>query len=733
MIEHAPAMDTKAATQGARVLIVDNNPAHIDEITAQLAASDHTVIVAQHTQDGLQQAQLNNPDIILLNSNMPDCDAYEFYNLIEKQQHLNSIPLLLIGDSQPENANNADSPSPVMGYIRKPFCKANVLGPINKLLHIRSLQIQLSIQLQESDNEKASLTQHPFRDDKCLNLSSNELYRLLIQQSPDAILVEHQGKIVFANEAAIRLYQAKHDSDLLGLPLISLTASESHMSATIAFRELEHLNQVHTQEEKALLLDKQTRDVYVTRQHLHLAGQDVIQMVVRDISERKQLESYLHYQATHDPVTGLPNRSLFSDRLQQAIKFAARHEHELLVSFIDLDRFKRINDSMGHDTGDQLLLNVAEKITSCLRKSDTVARMGGDEFVLLLPCAGGRDNAVKIMERVLSDVAKPITLNNHNFTVTCSIGYARYPSDASTAEELLKQADIAMYHAKQTGRNTIKQYCSTLLSAARAHEQIEQALSDAIDNHELSLHYQIQAELTHGAITGIEALLRWDHPTLGWIPAAQFIPIAEHTGLIEPITQWIIETVCRQSKKWQQQSCITVPIAVNISATSLRNPHQLEHQISQCLAHFELDPGLLELELTESASMDNPPLIIALMQRLKKLGVRLAIDDFGTGYSNLHYLKQFPINKLKLDGSFVREITTEPRSLAIVESIITMAHRLGLTVVAECVESIEQLEVLRQHGCDEIQGYYFSKPLPADECAKLLDGRPVTLPYPPFR
>ncbi|MBI3146407.1 MAG: EAL domain-containing protein [Pseudogulbenkiania sp.] len=449
--------------------------------------------------------------------------------------------------------------------------------------------------------------------------------------------------------------------------------------------------------------------------------------ILQDISERKRLEAQLHHQATHDTLTGLPNRNVLLDRLTQVIAYAKRHGGQCAVCFIDLDHFKWINDSFGHDVGDELLKIVAHRMSACLRESDTIARIGGDEFILLLKNPGTEDEVRHLIDRVLACLSEPLFLAGRYLTITCSMGYSIYPVDGKSATELLRFADMAMYHAKERGRNNVQSYREELSQRVNEKVKLEAELRHAIERDQLVLHYQPQVDLLTGNIAGFEALLRWQHPELGLISPSRFIPLAEETRLIEPIGEWVIRQACAQNKAWQEAGLPRIPVAVNLSVVQLQG-NGLERLVAQSLADTGLAPRYLELELTESASMSDPEKNIVLMHRLKDLGIGLDIDDFGTAYSNMYYLKSFPVDKLKLDGSFVREITNDPRNLAIVDAIIVMAHRLGLKVIAEMAETAEQVTLLMTHDCDEIQGFYFSEALPAEACARLLQGGPMQLP-----
>lgn len=425
--------------------------------------------------------------------------------------------------------------------------------------------------------------------------------------------------------------------------------------------------------------------------------------------------------ATHDVLTGLPNRALLRDRLQQGMARWSRQAQKATVAFVDLDHFKDINDTLGHSAGDRALVAVTEKLRACLRQSDTIARFGGDEFVLILEDPENNNCHELVLNRVLDALSEPIQGLAQEISLACSIGYCRYPDDGADVDTLLNAADAAMYLAKQMGRANIQCYTPDMRVEAGKRLMLENKLRHAAENNELVLHYQPKADLTSGRIVGVEALVRWQHPELGMVSPGVFIPIAEESGLIVPIGDWILRTACAQALAWQQAG-IAVPVAVNLSARQFQSPG-IATRVKDAIESIGLDPRYLELELTESMSMGNPEKSIEIMQTFKALGITLTIDDFGTGYSNLTYLQRFPLDKLKLDQSFVRDIAHSPEALAISQAVLAVAHNLRLKVVAEGVETQEQLQMLVKNNCDEMQGYYFSRPLPAEQCTCFLRER----------
>lgn len=548
---------------------------------------------------------------------------------------------------------------------------------------------------------------------------SEERYRLLVELSPDAIVIAVDGAIVFANHSAHQLFLNNDAGRLLSRPVLSLSAPASEADALAAMQSLTESAYSATSEEQAVRIDGTVFDVAVTRIALSYQGKPAMQVVLRDISERKHLETQLHYQATHDALTGLANRSLLRDRLQQTILFAARHNLSFWVIFLDLDRFKFINDSLGHKAGDFLLNMIAERLRAAIRDTDTVARIGGDEFVLILAERNEPTERSNVVQRIMEAIAVPVTIHGHEFFPTCSVGIAVYPGDGNSAETLVERADIAMYRAKETGRNNFQFYTAAMNERAIERLRLQEDLRNAVDRNEFALQYQPQVDLVSGAVVGMEALLRWQHPRLGLVPPDRFIALAEETGLIIQIGEWVMRTACAQNMTWQRAGLGKLCVAVNLSARQFTQRGLVEIT-SAILAETGLEARYLDLELTESLLISDVEHAISTLQELKALGVRLSIDDFGTGYSSLAYLKRFPIDTLKIDQTFVRDLTTDPDDAAIVLTIIGLAQSLRLHVIAEGVESEAQLAYLRKHKCNEMQGYLFSPPISADAFEDLL-------------
>ena len=438
-----------------------------------------------------------------------------------------------------------------------------------------------------------------------------------------------------------------------------------------------------------------------------------------DITETRRYQEELETLANRDNLTGLANRNLLNDRLNQALLHAANHQLPLWVAYLDLDRFKFVNDTVGHRVGDRLLRQIARRLEAGLRNSDTIARVGADEFILVLQERADELAVADELQRLLDAIARPLADEDHEFFLSASIGVAAYPNDGNDPETLIKHADIAMYRAKETGRNNAQFFTAAMNQRALERLRIESDLRNALERQELLLHYQPQVDLQTGRVVGVEALLRWEHRELGMVPPGRFIALAEETGLIVPIGAWVLRTACAQAKAWQQEGFAPLRMAVNLSARQFVQKDLVE-SIAATLVETGLDAACLEIELTESLVMTDVERAIGVLRSLKSLGVKLSIDDFGTGYSSLSYLTRFPIDVLKIDQSFVRDITLDAEDAAIAAAIISLAHSLKLQVIAEGVETEAQLTFLRRHRCDQMQGYYFSRPVPPAELLRML-------------
>ncbi|MGW8393058.1 EAL domain-containing protein [Pseudoduganella sp. HUAS MS19] len=551
-----------------------------------------------------------------------------------------------------------------------------------------------------------------------------QLHNRALESSVNAIAITaiHEGSdtIEYANRALAELtgYAA---GGLDGRSLEQLLADPDDAAAQTALHEA-----VHGQSDVQLMLRGRHRDGRNWWAQLHVApvggseGQHTHRVcVLTDMTSTMDYQAQLEHQASHDALTGLPNRNLCGDRLAQAISYAQRYSHTVWVAFLDLDNFKLVNDNLGHEAGDQLLRTVASRLRGCVRDTDTVARMGGDEFVLVLLDGHDATPSQAMLRKILDSIAAPMQLAGQEHTVTCSMGVALYPADSSEPQLLMRFADIAMYRAKENGRNQVQFYEPAMHARIVERAAIENELRGALARGEMFLVYQPKMNVASGEISGVEALLRWRHPTMGLIPPGRFIGVAEETGLIVALGRWVIHTACAQNKAWQDAGLRPLRVAVNVSARQFRDKG-LADEVVEALRSTGLQAQYLELELTESMMMQNADEAVVTVQRLKKVGVGISIDDFGTGYSSLAYLKLFPIDYLKIDQSFVRDMLGDPTVAAIVRSVISLGHSLDFRIIAEGVETEGQLAYLQRYNCDEAQGYHLSQPIMPEAFAALL-------------
>jgi diguanylate cyclase (GGDEF)-like protein/PAS domain S-box-containing protein len=460
--------------------------------------------------------------------------------------------------------------------------------------------------------------------------------------------------------------------------------------------------------------------VEIVRRVVQTNASWIMVVIARDITERREAERQLKQLAHYDTLTGLPNRMLFYNTLTHALQQAAIHQSQVAVLFVDLDRFKNVNDTLGHPIGDELLRQFALRVLSCVRVRDTIGRIGGDEFALILTIPEGQQTAALIAQKIHEVLRQPFNLREHEVTIAASIGITIFPDDARDPETLIKFADTAMYQAKESGRDTYRFFTQEMNTQAQKRLELENALRRALENNEFTLYFQPQVSISSGKIIGAEALIRWSRPGHGLVSPADFIPILEDTGLIVRVGTWVLRTACRQISIWHKLLHRPMKVAINVSGKQFYDTH-LEADVMDALKEYDVAPEFLEIELTESALMANPDQTTVLLGHLNDLGVKISIDDFGTGYSSLAYLKRFPIDKLKVDIAFIREVTTNPDDAAITKAIIHMAHSLKLSVIAEGVETQDQFDFLRENKCDEIQGYFFSRPVTASEFEAMVE------------
>jgi diguanylate cyclase (GGDEF)-like protein/PAS domain S-box-containing protein len=700
----------------ARILIVDDQPVNVQLLEYLLQSTGYQQVSA--TTDPRLVAPWHEQqryDLIILDLHMPGMSGFDVMEALKPLEPDGYLPVLVVTAEPDKKLAALDAGA--RDFVSKPFDPVEVLTRIRNMLEVRLLHSQArnyNALLEQTVRERTAELQR---------------FRSAMDATADAIVLIDTDtmSVVDASEGACRMLGYGRGQLLalepgrlgLGGPeLLAQRAAGARSAATgdDAARAPQLADgELLRQDGSAVPVE-----MYWQLQGAGEAAHRTLICVARDISERRQAEERMRHMAHYDSLTGLPNRTLFYQTAAEAIELAQDKEWRVVVLFIGLDRFRNINDSVGATMADQLLRDFSNRLVQCVRLRDTVGRMGGDEFALILTMTRDQQDAVLVANEVREALRAPFDLDGHQATLTASIGIAMFPDDANDPETLLKYANTAMERAKEAGRDGYRFFTAGMNVQVLARLDLEMALRRALERQELELHYQPKVNLTTGRVSGAEALLRWNRPGYGLVQPAEFVGVLEDTGLIVRTGSWIIEAACRQIAAWLRSAVGPVHVAVNVSSRQFVEG-DLEGEVRQALARHQVPAELLELELTETALMSNAERTIKVLGALKELGVKVAIDDFGTGYSSLAYLQRFPIDKLKIDIAFVRNITTNPNDAAIALAIISMAHSLKLRVIAEGVESRPQLEYLRRNRCDEIQGYYFSRPLPAGELGQLME------------
>lgn len=630
------------------------------------------------------------------------CTAHSDYTWQDITKHLGSSDRLLI--------------------LKKPFDSVEV----RQLVSTLSKKWKLTQQVKEQLNDlKGSVFQRTEELFEALSIA-----RSTLESTNDGILVVNKAnEIVIYNQRFLELWQIPHD-------VMEQKDDDARINFVLPQLEnpdefVKRIKQVVADEEIVTIDELCFKDGRVFERYSQphkLNGENIGRVwSFRDITQRKKMEHELAHQATHDGLTGLPNRTLLRDRVEQLILQNKRNRKKFALLFFDIDRFKNVNDNFGHSFGDFLLQSVTKRISDALRESDTVARMGGDEFVVIINNLEKEEDCITMVQKLQNALSLPITIQGKEITITSSVGISIYPKNGDDIDTLLKKADTAMYAAKESHPGSFSFYSEDLNTRSIMRFEIESNLFRALEKDELILQYQPIYDLAQGRIVGAEALIRWQHPTLGLVPPQDFIPLAEEIGLIVPIGEWVIAAACQQTKQWHDKGFNHLYMSVNISGNQLKQ-HNVVDIIKKALDSTKLDARYMEFELTETAILEQIQHISDSILILKSLGIKIVIDDFGTGYSSLTYLKRFPIDKLKIDRSFINFLNTDPDDVAIVVATIAMAHNLGIKVVAEGVETLEQLNFLKQHKCDYIQGFYFSRPIDADNFTQLLHQQDKVVP-----
>lgn len=702
-------------TTALRVLIIEDSERDAELLVLELERGGYDPLVERVDTAEAMNAALDQREwhILISDYRMPRFSGLAALEVM--QQRGIDLPFIIVSGTIGEDLAVAAMKAGAHDYIMK--------GQIARLIPAIERELRDVAERRNRRHAEARLRE------------SEEQYRGLVEASPDSIaLVDLAGSIVRANQRAALLFGFQSPEQMIGLSAFEMIASEDRQQALDGLRKTPQIGNIRNLEYTMLRRDQSTFPAEITASLLRDedGNPQAFVSVARDISERKQAQQALEYQAVHDPLTGLPNRTLFFDRLGQAIRTADRDGTPVALLLIDLDRFKEINDTFGHHLGDLLLQELGPRLHAVLRGADTisrlaseegndlaVARLGGDEFAVLLPNTPGL-SATLVAQRILKTFEQPFSLEGQSLDIGGSIGIALYPEHGEDAKTLLQHADVAMYDAKRVDSGS-SIYESEKDPYTRSRIRLIGDLRRAIDHDELLLYYQPKADLDSGRIIGVEALIRWRHPEEGFIPPIQIVELAEHTGLIHPLSSWVLGTAIRQCHAWQDAG-LDVPVAVNLSVRSLHD-QQLVELIACLLRTSNVSPSRLGIEITESAVMTDPERALGIVSRLHAMGVRISIDDFGTGYSSLAYLKHLPVNEVKIDQSFVFNMLDNDSDYRIVRGITNLAHDLGLTTVAEGIETQEAWERLHELGCDFAQGYYLSPPLPEDKFALWLRER----------
>jgi len=686
------AAGTESTPAAPVVLLVASDSDERTLARAALEQAGFSVHVSGAGDAALQRSEDVRPDVILLDTDLPDGDGTAVCSRLRKQQAFRDLPIVIFTDRDDDESIQSAYDSGATDFISKPI-SWSLLG--HRVRYIT----------------RASMSSRGLR----VSRIKNEAF---VKAIPDSMLVvERAGKILThhrGTDGSRPLDQrfAACASIHEALPEALARAWQQQIDDILGTGNTRHGE--HSYRSGGSTHYFETRMVPYT--------DDSVLVILRDVSEQKRADAKVRKLAFYDTLTGLPNRQAFLIQLGDAIREAEASSQRLSILYIDLDNFKRINDSLGHGIGDALLRTISGRLEQCVRRDDyvarigrgtseaRVARLGGDEFTVLLQGLDNEDESRRIADRIQRSLAEPIMHGDQRFVITPSIGVAAYPEDGRDIETLLKNADTAMFNAKSLGRNCISMFSGTMSIRSLERFDIEESLRVAIDNGDLELHYQPKVALGNGRITGVEALLRWNHPDRGHVSPSKFVPIAEESGLIGKLSDWVLHAACEQLQAWRDTSLSRVPVAINLSAKQFYSK-QLGAELLRALSSRSLDIDKLQLELTEGTLMQDVDETVDTMNQLRELGFSIAVDDFGTGYSSLSYLNRFPIDSLKIDRSFVAEIGATDGNHSICRAIVALAHGLGLAVIAEGVESEEQVRYLRELGCEEAQGYYFAKPM----------------------
>jgi diguanylate cyclase (GGDEF)-like protein/PAS domain S-box-containing protein len=698
---------------GETILIVDDNPVNLAVVVENLEQHGYSVLVALGGEEALKRAAFAGPDLILLDVMMPGLDGFETCRRLRSNPVTWDIPVIFMTALGDIRDKIAAFDAGAVDFVTKPFQVEEVLARVGTHLALRAAKRRLALQNEALEQEIVARRRTETELGK-----SEERYRRLFETAGDGILLIDPAtlRMTDANRRFLELLGKPSDAvrnrrigefpwlnDAVGRAVSKLRPGDSLQLADC---------EIPNKDGTSLSLD-------ITATACEAQEGVLVQLNLRDISERKKADAQIRYLALHDSLTGLANRTMFYERLSVEMATARRKGGTVALLALDLDHFKQVNDSLGHLMGDQLLEEAAQRIVACLRECDLAARLGGDEFAIALSEVRSREHAEDVASRILAALHRPFELGGHLAHVSGSIGVALFPADGDSPGTLMRSADTAMYGAKKCGRNAYRSYSHDLNVPGERWSTLSQEIHGARSRGELEIYYQPQTRLECGEIIGLECLLRWNHPREGLISPVIFIPLLEERGLMVEVGNWVLRRACLQNAQWQAQGLPPVRIGVNLSAQQFYRSEIVE-SVRDALEASGLDPRWLELELTESLTLDDSESTVRIMQELKALGVALSLDDFGTGWSSLSYLRRFPLDRIKIDRTFVRDMGSHDGTAAIVESILNLASTLGMDCIAEGVETQEQRESLLRQNCPNMQGFLFSEPVPAADIPGLL-------------
>ncbi|MBC7503281.1 MAG: EAL domain-containing protein [Herminiimonas sp.] len=704
-------MITASDIFNARILVVDDQTTQVLILQQMLRNAGYAAVTGvtdPYAVCGMHQEQMF--DLILLDLKMPGLNGFEVIDLLKTIEKEDYLPVLAITT---DNDLKLDAlQAGAKDFISRPYNLVEVLSRIRNMLEVRLLHTMVKNQSRVLEETVQKRTKDLFQSEtrfRSFTAMSSDWYW---EQGADFRFTMISGTTVASGERTAQFLDKARWEDAASIEGNDWEAHRAVLEAHQPFCDFEY----KFRHPDGAIGWRCINGAPLFNQDGSFSG---YRGTGKDITLRKQDDEHNHYRALHDELTGLPNRALLIDRLDQTLGLSGRNGNPVWVLLIDIDRFKFVNDSLGHKAGDRAIQVIAQRLQEATRQTDTIARLSGDEFVLVLPLAVGQSIVTDTIDRLLKAVSEPFTIDAHEFFLTCSIGVAAFPADGAESEALIDHADTAMYRAKEMGGNAFQFYTAQMNARSLERLSLEMDLRLAIERQEFVLHYQPQVNLQTGQVVGMEALVRWQHASLGLISPNRFIGLAEETGMIGLIGAWVLRTACAQTRRWLEAGHAGLRIAVNLSARQFAQP-DLVQSIALTLAETGLQPEYLELELTEGVLMHDVEVAIDTMHKIKQLGVHISIDDFGTGYSSLAYLKRFPIDVLKIDRSFINEMTFDSNDAVIVKSVIALAHNLNLQVVAEGVETHEQLAYLQSLRCDMMQGYFFSKPVSASDFETIL-------------